>query len=89
MKKRIIFSIIVIFIVVVTILAIFFAQRGKRIETIQTTGIVEGIEVNLSSKISGRISEICCDEGNGLKKGQVVIRRRVDLEASSTAGKTR
>jgi multidrug resistance efflux pump len=83
MKKRIIFSIIVIFIVVVTILAIFFAQKGKRIETIQTTGVVEGIEVNLSSKISGRISEICCDEGDRVKKGQVVIKlESEDLEAS-------
>jgi HlyD family secretion protein len=45
---------------------------------IQTTGIVEGIEVNLSSKVSGRISEICCNEGDKVEKSRVVIKLESD-----------
>lgn len=82
MKKRIIIFVVILLIVVVIFL-FFYARRGNRVETIQTTGIVEGTEVNLSSKISGRISKICCDEGDRVVKGQMVIElESEDLEAS-------
>jgi HlyD family secretion protein len=82
MKKRIIILAIV-FLIAITILVVFFAQRGKRAVTIQTTGVVEGVEVNLSPKVSGRISEICCDEGERAEKGQIVIKLESDdLRAS-------
>lgn len=82
MKKRIIIFAI-IFLIAATIFVVFFAQREKRAEAIHTTGIVEGIEVNLSSKVSGRISEICCDEGDKVTKDQAVIRLESDdLRAS-------
>jgi HlyD family secretion protein len=82
MKKRvIIFGLILL--IAVTILVVFFARKGKKAENIQTTGIVEGIEVNLSPKVSGRISEICCDEGERVEKGQIVIKLESDdLRAS-------
>ncbi len=57
---------------------IFFARKGEKTEIIRTTGIVEGVEVNLSSKVSGRISEICCDEGGKVERGQVVIKLESD-----------
>lgn len=82
MKKRIII-LAVILLVVVTIFVVFYAFKGEKVEAIRTTGIVEGIEVNLSSKISGRISKICCDEGDRVVKGQVVIELEgADLDAS-------
>ncbi len=82
MKKRIIIFAIIL-LIAVTILMVFYAQRGKRAVTIQTTGIVEGVEVNLSPKVSGRISEICCDEGERAEKGQIVIKLESDdLKAS-------
>lgn len=41
---------------------------------IRTSGIVEGPEVNLAPKAAGRISEICCREGDRVQKNQIVIR---------------
>jgi HlyD family secretion protein len=82
MKKRIIIFAIVL-LIAVTILVVFFARKGKRAEAIQTTGVVEGVEVNLSPKVSGRISEICCDEGERVEKGRIVIKLESDdLRAS-------
>lgn len=59
--------------------ALFFFSKGeKKVETISTTGIVEGIEVNLSSKVSSRISEICCIEGGKVDAGSIVARLESD-----------
>ncbi len=77
MKKRIIILTIVI-LAAVAIFVVFYTRKGKRTDVIQTTGIVEGIEVNLSSKVSGRISEICCNEGNKVERDQVVIKLESD-----------
>jgi len=83
MKKRIIILTIVILMVVSILVLFFYTRKGKRTDFIQTTGIVEGIEVNLSSKVSGRISEICCNEGDKVEKNQVVIKLESDdLQAS-------
>ncbi len=82
MKKKIIILTLVV-LTAIAVLMVLYAQKGKRTDTIQTTGIVEGIEVNLSSKVSGRISEICCKEGDRVENGQVVIKlESEDLKAS-------
>lgn len=83
-KKRIIIFAIVL-LIAVTVLVVFYARKGKRAETIQTTGIVEGVEVNLSSKVSGIISEICCDEGDKVEKGQITIKLESDDLRASVA----
>lgn len=50
---------------------------------LRTSGIIEGIEVNLAPKVAGRISEICCSEGTRVQKGQVAIRlESEDLRAA-------
>jgi HlyD family secretion protein len=46
--------------------------------SIRTSGIIEGTEVNLAPKAAGRISEICCNEGDHVQKNQVVIRLESD-----------
>jgi multidrug resistance efflux pump len=82
MKKKIIILTIAVLTAVV-ILGVFYTRKGKRTDVIQTTGIVEGIEVNLSSKVSGKISEICCNEGDKVEKNKVVIKLESDdLQAS-------
>jgi HlyD family secretion protein len=82
MKTRIIVS-AAILLIAVAIIAIIYTGKGKKAEAIHTTGIIEGTEVNLSPKISGRISEICCDEGDTIKAGQVAIKlESEDLRAS-------
>jgi len=40
---------------------------------IRTSGTVEGIEVNINSRIQGRISTIHCDEGDAVNKGDVLL----------------
>jgi len=50
---------------------------------LRTSGIIEAREVNLASKISGRIAEICCNEGDRVQAGQVAIRLdNGDLDAA-------
>jgi len=87
MKKKIIIT-IAILALSVAIIALVYTWTGKKAEVIHTTGIIEGIEVNLSPKISGRISEICCNEGDKIKAGQMAIRlESEDLEASVVQAK--
>lgn len=54
----------------------YYATYGsKQADTsVRTSGIIEGPEVNLAPKSAGRISEICCNEGDSVQKNQVVIR---------------
>jgi HlyD family secretion protein len=58
----------------------YYAIYGsKQADTsVRTSGIVEGPEVNLAPKAAGRISEICCNEGDLVQKNQVVIRLESD-----------
>lgn len=81
MKKKILIAGIVI---VVFVAGFFlYSNKGKEVEAIGTTGIVEGTEVNLSSKVPGRISEFCCKEGDKVIAGNVVVRLESDdLKAS-------
>jgi HlyD family secretion protein len=77
MKKRIVVIAVVVSVAVIAIL--FFAvNRGKDTGTIKSTGIIEGTEVNLSPKVSGRISSICCNEGDSVKEGEVAIQLESD-----------
>ncbi len=77
MKKLItILSVIAVLIIITLIVSPYF--KDKKIEPIRTTGIVEGTEVNLASKIYGKISELCCKEGDTLPTGSIVIRLESD-----------
>jgi HlyD family secretion protein len=89
MKKRLLFFAI-IFLIAVSIAGLLYTRKGKKAETIRTTGIVEGIEVNLSSKVSGRISKLCCKEGDGVEEGQIVFELdSEDLKASVEQARAR
>ena len=65
-------------------------NREKDAGAVRTSGVVEGIEVNIASKVAGRISEICCNEGQSVQKDQAVVKiEGNDLRASmeqSSAG---
>ena len=81
MKKR-----VIVIIAVLALAGVFFVLyhlREKDDGAVRTSGIVEGVEVNLASKISGRISELCCSEGESIQEGQVAVRlESSDLKAS-------
>lgn len=64
-------------------LTTIFTRKGRVPELIWTTGIIEGIEVNISSKVPGRISYLCCKEGDSVRRGNIVVKLEAhDLRAS-------
>ena len=85
MKKRSIRIIIPLFVVLTAavILSVYFFSGNKKAAVIRVTGIIDGIEVNLAPKVAGRISSECCNEGETVKEGQVVITlESEDIKAS-------
>ncbi|MEP9412244.1 MAG: efflux RND transporter periplasmic adaptor subunit [Candidatus Brocadia sp.] len=82
MKRRWVYFASIVLILTAALI-IFFTKRGKIPEFIKTAGIVEGIEVNISTKVPGKISYICCKEGDAVRKGDRVITLEAkDLRAS-------
>jgi HlyD family secretion protein len=82
MKKRLVI-IAFIFSVLGALLIIGYIRRGREEALMRTTGIVEATEVNLSSRVPGRIANICCAEGDEVSAGQVAIAlESEDLTAS-------
>ena len=60
-----------------------YQQNSSRDHVIQASGIVEGIEVNLASKVPGRIRTICCREGDMLAEGQTAVELESDVIRAS------
>jgi HlyD family secretion protein len=75
MKKwtRRVIALIVVFLAVLLAIGASLLSRNKKPSFLHVTGIIDGIEVNLSSKVAGKISRICCNEGDKVQAGQVVI----------------
>lgn len=82
MKRRSVY-LVTAFLILLAAPIIYSVRCGKRSEYIRTTGIVEGREVNISSKVSGKILEICCKEGDAVTDGSIAIKlEAADLRAS-------
>lgn len=73
MKKKTIFIAVAI-LIIITAIIFFYAGRGKKPESIKSTGIIEGIEANLSPELPGTISYMCCNEGDPVKQGEVAVK---------------
>lgn len=62
----------------------YYIKDGRKPERLRVTGIVEGTEVNLSSKVSGRLSYVCCKEGDDVREGSAAVKlENDDLRASA------
>lgn len=70
--KRVIAPTVVIIAVFLAIGVSLLSRNGKP-PVFHVTGIIDGIEVNLSSKVAGKISRIGCNEGDKVQAGQVVV----------------
>lgn len=82
MKRRWVY-VAIIFLILSIIFGIFYLRRDRGLEPIRTTGIVEAVEVNISTEASGKISYICCEEGDKIKEGNITVRLKAnDLMAS-------
>lgn len=86
MKKAIIRTGVPLLVLLAVFAALFIyhARTGKTAPVLRATGIIDGIEVNLSPKVAGRISWVCCNEGDMVKEGQVAVTlESEDLKASA------
>jgi HlyD family secretion protein len=75
MKKptRGVIALIAVLAAVLLAFGVFLLSRNSAPAALQATGIIDGIEVNLAPKVAGKISRICCNEGDKVRAGQVVI----------------
>jgi HlyD family secretion protein len=87
MKKKSMRVIVPLFIILATVAVflIYHISRRKEAPAIHVTGIIDGTEVNLAPKVAGRISWICCGEGDTVRENQVVIRLESDDIKASVA----
>ncbi|GBE34127.1 putative multidrug resistance protein EmrK [bacterium BMS3Bbin06] len=73
MKRRTVFFAIIV-IAAAALLVLFFSKGGESPGYITTSGIIEGVETNISTELPGTISYICCSEGDAVRQGDVVLR---------------
>ena len=72
MKKRIVLVSAAVVLLIISVIVFSYFRKNK-VSSIRTTGIVEGTEVNIASKVAGKISEICCKEGDDVHAGSLII----------------
>ncbi len=70
--------IVPLFIILIFTVILFVYSRWSGIEKgkeyLETTGIIEAMEVNVSPKVLEKIKWLCCREGDVVKKGGILIR---------------
>src|ERR1035437_7004845 len=74
MKKRIILILIVLAAVGVAAVCVFRGMGRNQTGRIVVSGNIELTEVNIAFKTAGRLIERTVDEGDGVKKGQIIAR---------------
>ncbi len=78
-NKRIIPVIVVVVIVVgVTIYFEMLRYSGKNDNRIEGSGVIEVTEVEVASKIAGRVVELPFDEGEEVKQGALIVKLAYD-----------
>ncbi len=77
-KKIIPIAVVIIVVTVVTLYFEVFRHLGKDENVISGSGTIEVTEIEISSKISGRVAEIPRDEGSDVKKGDLLVKLQYD-----------
>lgn len=95
MKKRVVIAIFLVLLIGVG-LFVYYGQRNVRSERTYYSGTIEATQAELSFQASGRVEDIPADEGEPVKKDQILatldrsqyVARREEAEAySKQAGK--
>lgn len=74
-------KIVLAIIVVACGLGIFYWQvREARADVVETWGMADAKEININSKVSGRVVSLLVDEGDAVKAGQVIARIDSDYQ---------
>lgn len=80
MKKLFVISVLIVIVAAAVIL--FRKANDKPVTSINKAGVVQASEVNITSKIAGKLSFLCCKEGDTVDKGSMVARLESnDLDA--------
>lgn len=76
MRAKKVVPVIVLLVVLAFGLWFYFSARGPGVgaDSLVLTGTIEATEVSLSPKIAERIEWLCCEVGDRVKAGQVVVR---------------
>ncbi len=77
-------------VILAVLLAAYFilSDNGRPVGYVDSTGVVEAAEAELSPKIAGRISWLCCAEGDAIKAGDAAVRlESAELEARLLEGR--
>jgi HlyD family secretion protein len=81
-KKKIVIP--VLFVCVLAVVLIFLIKKDSgNSKNIKGSGTIEVTEINVASKITGRITKISTDEGNNVVKNQMLVK----IEADEVSGK--
>jgi HlyD family secretion protein len=72
MKKLVLFIVIAIAVSAIVLLYYFEIRRSAPVNTIMVSGNIEATETRLSFQVAGKINKLYADEGEHVKKGQVV-----------------
>lgn len=59
--------------------SVFFDSRGPGQWLVRGNGRVEATEIDVASKLAGRIEEILVAEGEFVDRGQTLVQRNVDV----------
>lgn len=81
--------IIILFIIALILLwRLLLSNRKEAAPFIRATGVIEATEVNIASKVAGRIEWLCCAEGSVVKAGQkAVALEKTELKARLQEGR--
>ena len=79
MRKRVIIvAVLILIALIITWWAVSASRKARDKNLIRGSGTVEATEVEVSSKVSGRIEELNAEEGGRVKKGDLLVKLAYD-----------
>lgn len=74
MKKKLTIPLFIIAAIIVVLLYNWYKGMNSSDVSVEATGIIEATEVDVTPEIPEKIEWLCCEEGDAVKKGDVLIR---------------
>ena len=69
-----------VLIIVVSIGIFYWQVTAAKAEIVELWGMADAKEININSKVSGRVIELLVDEGDSVKEGQIIARIDSDYQ---------
>lgn len=71
--RRIVLGLVIVVAAAAAVAFAVLRERGPDPGLVRTTGTVEAVEVNIASKIAGRILSVAGREGEAVRKGEILV----------------